>query len=118
MERQEFTETEITIFVSQELSRKAQERARQEGTTVADVLREHLEEFVAEADEKKANRKAGSRFLKITQINPAMRLTTEEVKAGLESLKRIDRIAEEISTKTAGQSIDAVDLVREGRREF
>lgn len=40
-------ETRLTIRLPEELRRRAQERAASEGTTLSQILRERLEEFVA-----------------------------------------------------------------------
>jgi predicted transcriptional regulator len=105
----------LTIEISEELSRKVEERATAQGLSVGEVIKQKLEEY---AENLVAQTETGARFLKISEVDPTYRLTPAEVKASLQSLTRMDKIAEEIGRKSAGQPVDAVELVREGRREF
>jgi hypothetical protein len=117
------TKTRITFEVPQEMRRRAEARARLEGTTVTEVLQKQLEQFAAGLDEQEiptseTKPKLGARFLNISEFDPNWRPTPEELEYSRIVLANMSKLAEEIGQRYPDVKVDAVNLVREGRREL
>lgn len=97
--------TKLTITIPIELGRRAKARAALEGTTLADYIKERLEEFAAGLDE----------HITLTSLNHL--LTAQEVASDKATLEELKSIGLEID-KSWPQNVSAVDAIREQRREL
>lgn len=125
-------DTELTIHIPEELSRQAEERAAREGTSLDEVVRQSLEQYIAEPDLNSAKSESPDdspeqfvakplkrryRSTNLKDFDPANYQPTEEDrKANQEVLAEMKKLIEHFAATSDGQPVDAVELVREGRR--
>ncbi|MEI6046077.1 MAG: hypothetical protein WCS37_17130 [Chloroflexota bacterium] len=105
--------TKITLELSEEVSRRASERAAQEGTTISDIVRQKLEEY---AIQEKSSLKSQRRSLRLSEFDRNWQPTVAEFEESLATLAKMSKLAQEIGHRYPDLKVDAVELIREERR--
>ncbi len=107
-------ETSLTIKIPEELGRRVEARATEQGLSVDEIILQYLEEFASsQQTTETVTTNPKRRSLTISEFDPKRKLTSEEVAQSLAMLEKMSALAEQIGQRYPNEVIDAVELIRE-----